>query len=62
MDEQKYLSITELQERWRGRISKSTLATWRSQGKGPKPTKIGGKVLYSLSAVQEYEQNQERKK
>jgi hypothetical protein len=34
--------------------SPRTLANWRSQGRGPKYHKIGGKVLYDLSAIESF--------
>lgn len=51
-----YLTPRELSDRYKGRISERTLANWRSTRKGPKFTKIGGRVLYSASAVAEWEE------
>lgn len=45
----------ELAFRWR--ISHRTLERWRSTGKGPKYLKIGGRVIYRLSDIEEYEQS-----
>ncbi len=50
-----YLTPEDLVERWRGKITLRTLANWRSGREGPKPTKIGGKVLYRLDAVEAWE-------
>lgn len=54
------LTIAGLIERWRGEVSRSTLAHWRVQGKGPTWTKVGRKVLYPLEAVEAYEAEKER--
>lgn len=36
------------------RVRVSTLRAWRSRGKGPSYVKIGGRVLYRRSAVEQY--------
>lgn len=36
------------------RVSARTLANWRTQGKGPKFTKLGGKVLYHIDQLQHW--------
>lgn len=58
--ESDYMTADELVCRFKNLISKRTLANWRSHGEGPKYTKIGGRVLYSLKAVQEWEQRRTR--
>lgn len=50
-----YLTPKEVSDRYKGRISVRTLANWRTSGDGPKYTKIGARVLYHLSAVEEWE-------
>lgn len=45
----------ELAVRWR--ISHRTLERWRWTGEGPKFLKVGGRVVYRLSDVEEYEQS-----
>ena len=45
----------ELAARWR--ISHRTLERWRWTGEGPKFLKVGGRVVYRLSDVEEYEQS-----
>lgn len=45
----------ELVERYRRCISERTLANWRSNGEGPRFVKIGGRVMYSLAAVMDWE-------
>lgn len=52
-----YLTPAELVERYRGTITIRTLANWRSTGEGPRYTKIGGRVLYPLDAVKDWEQS-----
>jgi hypothetical protein len=51
-----YLTPDELSARYNGQISKRTLSNWRSgSGNGPAFTKVGGKVLYALDAVEAWE-------
>lgn len=50
-----YLSPEELVARYKGRITEKTLANWRTKGGGPRFTKIGGKIMYKLSAVECWE-------
>lgn len=52
-----YLTPQELAARYKGSITVRTLANWRSTGHGPKFTKIGGRVLYPLDAVIEWEKS-----
>lgn len=56
-----YMTATELAERWRGQVKLSTLAAWRSRRIGPAFVKIGGRVLYTLAAVEEYENRNTRR-
>ena len=49
------LTPSELIARWKNSITAATLATWRSRKLGPAYTKIGGRVLYPLSAVEAWE-------
>jgi hypothetical protein len=55
-----YLTAKELAERWRHIVSLSTLDNWRSQGRGPRYFKAGGRVLYPLAEVINYEQRNMR--
>ncbi len=50
-----FLTIDELVKRWGGTVDKRTLANWRYIGKGPRFTKLGGRVVYALEEVIEYE-------
>ena len=50
-----FLTAKDLVVRYNGQISVKTLANWRSIGRGPAYTKIGGRVLYSLLDVQDWE-------
>lgn len=50
-----YLTPKELVERYRGTITLRTLANWRCTGDGAQYTKIGGRVLYPLDGVLEWE-------
>lgn len=47
------MSETELANYWG--IKTTTLQKWRSIGVGPTYVKIGGKVLYPIKAIKEYE-------
>jgi hypothetical protein len=58
--EPEYLTVKELIGRWRGQISATTLANWRSERKGPAFIKIGGRVLYPLADVIAYEAQSRR--
>ena len=53
--ETEYLQPRELAERWRGVVSLSTIENWRSQNRGPRFLKIGGRVLYPVAEVEAYE-------
>jgi hypothetical protein len=55
-----YLSPPEVAERWGGHISVQTLAQWRSRRAGPAYTKLGGRVLYSVTDIVAYEAKQRR--
>lgn len=54
-DQPGYLQPRELAERWRGVVTLATLDNWRSQNRGPRFVKIGGRVLYPVSEVEAYE-------
>lgn len=49
------LTPQQLSERWEGRINARTLANWRTAGRGPKFCRLGGRVLYPLDHLIEYE-------
>ncbi len=49
----RHLDQTELSRRWR--ISPRTLEQWRWRKIGPRYLKVGGRVLYRLGDVKEYE-------
>ena len=53
MEEKIFLDQNELAKRWIR--SPRTLENWRTKGTGPAYTKIGGKVLYRLSDIEEIE-------
>jgi predicted site-specific integrase-resolvase len=59
----KYLNSNEVSKRWG--MSPQTLARWRCEGRGPQYMKIGGKILYRLQDVEQFERQsirQETKK
>jgi hypothetical protein len=47
-----YFTPKELSEHLDGRIKVRTLNNWRQNGSGPPFTKIGGAVLYPVTAVE----------
>ena len=55
------LSVDDLISRWRGQVKATTLATWRSRKLGPPYVKVGGRVLYPVRDVEEYERRNTRK-
>lgn len=56
MSSKEYLTAKEVSDRWGGRIKVRTLNNWRNLGSGPPFTKIGGRVLYPLDKLVEWEQ------
>jgi hypothetical protein len=62
MDGKIFLTPEDLVQRWEGKITLRTLANWRSGREGPKPTKIGGKVLYRLDVVEAWEQQRTQRR
>lgn len=48
-----HLNQVELATHWN--ISPRTLERWRWTGEGPRYVKLGGRVVYRLSDIQEYE-------
>ena len=56
-----FLKPVEVVERYRGAVSSTgTLANWRSTGGGPPFVKIGGRVVYKLADLKEWEHQQSR--
>lgn len=51
----KYLTPAEVSQRYGGRISVRTLANWRFLGNGPKFTRVGGRILYDLAELIQWE-------
>ena len=49
------LTPKELSDRWHGRLGERVLAAWRQTGKGPAFMKIGGRIFYTLEAIETYE-------
>ena len=49
----KHLNQRQLADRWD--VSQATLERWRTEGVGPKYLKLGGRVLYRLVDIEEYE-------
>ncbi|MDO3620230.1 helix-turn-helix domain-containing protein [Ralstonia pseudosolanacearum] len=50
-----YLTPQQLAARYNNRISVRTLANWRSAGTGPTFSRIGGRILYRLDSLVEWE-------
>lgn len=56
MPASQFLTAQQVSDRYNGQISVRTLNNWRNIGNGPPFTKVGGKVLYSLEKLVEWEQ------
>ena len=54
--ESELLSPKDLSERYKGRVTERTLANWRSTGQGPRFVKIGGRVMFPVDQVKEWEE------
>lgn len=54
-DADKRLTVDEVVARYGGAVKAATLANWRTANKGPKYIKIGGRVMYRLSDLIEWE-------
>ncbi len=50
---EEHLDSKQLARRWN--MSHRTLDRWRWQGKGPRFIKIGGRVVYRIKDIEEYE-------
>jgi hypothetical protein len=50
-----FLLTCELAERWR--LSVRTLERWRYVGVGPKYRKIGGRCVYAVAEIEQFEQS-----
>lgn len=48
-----YINSYQLGQRWS--VAPQTLARWRSEGRGPKFFKVGGKILYRIVDVEAFE-------
>ena len=49
------LTEDDVVTRWKSKVTKATLQTWRSKDKGPKYIKVGRSVLYPQKEVERYE-------
>jgi hypothetical protein len=52
-----YMTPAEVVSRFQGKISVRTLANWRSSGVSPPFTKVGGRILYPIKELLEWERN-----
>lgn len=55
----RFLDAKELAERYNGKVSAKTITNWRYNGGGPQYTKIGGRVFYSLDAIERWERERQ---
>ena len=53
--EVRHLNQKQLARRWH--LSHRTLERWRCQGQGPVWLKVGGRVLYTMENIQDYERS-----
>lgn len=51
----RFLTPAEVAARYNGNITVRTLANWRSLGCSPPFTKVGGRILYPLDKLLEWE-------
>jgi len=51
---QRLLSTKEAVDYFDGKIKRQTLNNWRTQGRGPKFLRIGGKVLYPIDELDRF--------
>ena len=54
-NENGHLAPADVCKRWKGKISKGTLANWRSAGHGPNYIKMGGVILYPKAEIEKFE-------
>ena len=57
-----FLTPKQLHDRYGRQISMQTIANWRSLNTGPDYIKAGGKVLYPLHSIVEWENARRRAK
>lgn len=50
-----FLTPAQVVARYNGAISVRTLANWRSAGVSPPFTKVGGRIMYRLADIEEWE-------
>jgi len=50
-----FLTPEQVSDRYARRISVRTLANWRCSGIGPRFTRTGGRILYPIDALKEWE-------
>lgn len=53
--DKEFFTPVELSERYKGKITPRTLANWRSSGTGPPFTKVGGRILYGVNDILDWE-------
>ena len=51
-----FITAKNLAHRWQ--IKEQTLANWRHEGRGPPFIKVANRVRYSLTEIEDYENNQ----
>lgn len=51
------LSVDDVVQRYRGKITAGTLANWRITKKGPPFMKLGGRVMYPLDLLETWEKS-----
>lgn len=50
------LDTSDLAARYNGRVSEKTITNWRYTGCGPTYIKIGGRVFYTIEAIEQWEE------
>lgn len=51
----KFLDGVALAKRYDGLVSPKTISNWRYIGMGPEFTRIGGRIFYTIEAVEKWE-------
>jgi hypothetical protein len=58
--EKPFFTPREVSQRYNGAITVRTLANWRSIGQGPDYVKVGGKVMYPVDGIIQWEASRMR--
>jgi predicted DNA-binding transcriptional regulator AlpA len=51
----KFLTPSQLAKRWENIVSRGTIDQWRAKRRGPKFIRLGSRIVYAISDVEDYE-------